>query len=47
MLHPVHLLHGKSLGMDRYGERTVKGYTWVGHYIKGDGDVVGKIRKVS
>jgi len=45
--HWRRLTNPESLGMDRYGERTVKGYTWVGHYIKGDGDVVGKIRKVS
>lgn len=45
--HWRRLSNPESLGMDRYGERTVKGYTWVGHYIKGDGDVVGKIRKVS
>ncbi len=36
-----------SLGMDRYGERTVTGYTWIENYSKGDiTHIATKIRRV-
>lgn len=44
--HWRRLANPNSIGMDRYGERTVEGYTWIDHYQKGCGDVVGKVRKV-
>lgn len=44
--HWRRLANPESLGLDRYGERCVKGFTWIGHYHKGDGEIVGKIRKV-
>ena len=34
-----------SVGLDRLGERCVKGVTWVSHYYKGDDPII-KIRKV-
>lgn len=34
-----------SLGLNREGERCVKGLTWVGHYYKGEDPII-KIRKV-
>jgi hypothetical protein len=40
------LANPESLGLDRKGERAVKGYTWIGHYKKGEGPIVDKVRKV-
>ena len=34
-----------SMGLNREGERCVKGLTWVGHYFKGEDPII-KIRKV-
>lgn len=34
-----------SMGLNREGERCVKGLTWVGHYYKGEDPII-KIRKV-
>ena len=35
-----------SLGLDRYGKRRVKGYTWICNYDKGEGAKLFKVRKV-
>jgi hypothetical protein len=35
-----------SMGKDRTGNRVVKGYTWVTEYMKGEGELIKKIRKV-
>ena len=35
-----------SLGLDRYGDRCVKGYTWICNYEKGEGAKILKTRKV-
>ena len=36
MSHWRKLSNPESLGKDRYGERTVTGYTWIETYTKGD-----------
>lgn len=36
----------ESIGKDRTGNRNVKGYTWVNEYVKGDGELVKKIREI-
>jgi len=35
-----------SIGMGRDGERNIQGYTWIGHYQKGSGPLMNKVRKV-
>lgn len=40
------LANQENMGLDRKGERTVKGFTWIGHYQKGDGPIQDKVRKV-
>lgn len=35
-----------KLGLDRYGNRTVMGLTWIDNYAKGEGSLMFKIRKV-
>jgi len=35
-----------SLGVDRENKRTVKGFTWISNYMKGDGAERFKVRKV-
>lgn len=37
----------ESIGKDRLGERLVKGYTWVNPFLKGEGQELIKLRKVS
>lgn len=36
----------KTIGLDRNGQRTVKGFTWIKEYIKGEGDLVKRVRVV-
>jgi len=36
----------ESIGLDREGNRTVKGFTWINPFMKGDGKEVSKIRKI-
>jgi hypothetical protein len=36
----------QTLGLNRNGERKVKGYTWIKEHIKGQGPLKNKIRKV-
>ena len=36
----------KTLGKDRNGNYNVKGYTWITEYIKGEGELVKRIRVV-
>lgn len=47
MAHWRKLVNLESLGIDRTGARNVKGYTWIASHIRGDGELVTKIRKVS
>lgn len=46
MGHWRRLQNIKQLGKDRHGYRNVKGYTWVIPYIKGEGELVKKVRVV-
>lgn len=46
MGHWRRLQNIKQLGKDRYGCRNVKGYTWVIPYIKGEGELIKKVRVV-
>lgn len=39
-------INENSLGMDRYGVRRIKGMTFIKEYVKGEGDLVKKIRIV-
>ena len=37
-------MHDDFIGKDRYGERRVKGCTWVKDFVKGDGELTKRIR---
>ena len=37
-------MHDGFIGKDRYGERCVKGCTWVKDFVKGDGELTKRIR---
>lgn len=39
-------INSNSLGKDRNGEYKVKGHTWVIDYIKGQGEVIHKLRVI-
>lgn len=39
-------LDSKSKGKDRAGNRVIDGYTWVTEYVKGEGELVKKIREI-
>jgi hypothetical protein len=36
----------KTMGLDRNGQRLVEGYTWIKEYIKGEGDLIKRVRVV-
>lgn len=34
----------KTIGVDRNGQRTIKGFTWIKEYMKGDGELIKRVR---
>lgn len=36
----------KTIGLDRNGQRTVLGSTWIKEYIKGEGDLIKRVRVI-
>jgi hypothetical protein len=46
MGHWRRLANPQSIGVDRVGQRSVKGYTWIADYVKGDGPMSKKTRKL-
>lgn len=39
-------INPETLGLDRWGERTIYGATWIGCHSKGEGKLTTKVRKV-
>lgn len=36
----------KTIGLDRNGNRIIKGYTWIKEYMKGEGELIKRVRVV-
>jgi len=46
MAHWRRLSNPESFGLDRHGNRTAEGYTWISNYVKGEGPMSNKVRIV-
>jgi len=44
--HWRRLQNADTFGVSRTGERNVQGFTWVNSYVKGEGELINKTRKV-
>lgn len=47
MAHWRRLSDPESVGLDRSGNRSAVGYTWISSYVKGDGPISNKVRVVN